>query len=345
MNEVSIQDVYMQRCIDLASLGFKGVKSNPMVGALLVSGDKIIGEGYHEYFGGPHAEVNAFNSVSDDNRHLIPGSTLYVTLEPCSHTGKTPPCAHRIVREKVTRVIIGCIDPNPVVAGRGIQYLVDHGVSVTTAVMESQCKALISKFKANLIGLPYVHLKWAQSADGFIGSSHPVWLTNPLSGVLTHTYRSKYDAILVGKNTILVDDPQLTTRHIEGPNPLRIVMDTNAIVPHTAKVLSDQFPTLVINQVKDEEYGTVTYLKVSDMNDIESILRILYAKGITSIIVEGGSQVLHSFINGGFWNEAMVVKTQKVLGQGVKAPVLSGNLIQKYALLEDEIIVMSSSNP
>lgn len=344
MSEVSIQDVYMQRCIDLARLGFKGVKSNPMVGALLVSGDKIIGEGYHEYFGGPHAEVNAFNAVIDKDKHLISGCTLYVTLEPCSHMGKTPPCAHRIVREKVAKVIIGCIDPNPIVAGRGITYLEDHGISVTTAVLESQCENLISKFKANLLGLPYVHLKWAQSADGFLGSSHPVWLSNAFSGVLTHTYRSHYDAILVGKNTILTDDPQLTTRNVKGENPLRVILDTNNCLPSSVTVLSDQHPTLVINEVKNEDIGAVSYHKVHNTKDMESILRLLFAKGITSIIVEGGAQVLHAFINSGLWNEAMVIKTEKVLGNGVKAPIVSGNLIKKYSLMDDEVIIMSNLN-
>lgn len=345
MDSKAMQNVYMQRCIDLAKHGFRGVKSNPMVGALIVNGDKVIGEGFHEYFGGPHAEINAFHSVKEENKHLIAGSTLYVTLEPCSHTGKTPPCSHRIVNEKIAHVVVGCVDPNPLVAGRGIEYLEEHGIRVTISDLKKDCDKLIDKFKVNLSGLPFVHLKWAQSADFFISSSHhDVWLSNPITGVLTHKNRSQYDAILVGKNTILSDDPELTTRHVSGDDPLRIILDTHLTIPSSSKVLSDLRPTMIINQVKDDIFGTVSYVKVEDINDIDAILRAIYSKGITSVIIEGGSKVLNSFISSGLWHEAMVIQTKKLLKDGIKAPILSGNLLNKFSLQDDEILIMSNPN-
>lgn len=345
MEDRSIHNVCMQRCIDLARHGFREVKSNPMVGAMIVNGDRVLGEGYHEYYGGPHAEVNALNAVSSSNKHLIPGSTLYVTLEPCSHTGKTPPCAHRIVQEKVANVVIGCVDPNPLVAGRGFQLLKDHGINVTISPLQPKCEMLISKFKINLTGLPYVHLKWAQSADNLMSSSHQsTWLSNPISGILSHKYRSQYESILVGKNTILSDDPQLTTRNVTGKNPIRIILDTNITIPTSSKVLSDNNPTLIINQVKNDIIGAVSYIKVDDLNDIESILKMLFIQGITSIIIEGGTKVLNAFIKSGFWHEAMIIQTKKILSDGIKAPSLTGSLIEKYVLQDDEIIMISNSN-
>ncbi len=344
MNTKSLQDVWMQRCIDLAKLGFRGVKSNPMVGALIASGDQVIGEGYHKYFGGPHAEINAINAVKEHQKHLIAGSTLYVTLEPCSHIGKTPPCSHRIVKEKIAQVIIGCVDPNPLVAGKGIQYLRDHHINIALSQRQAECEKLISKFKANVIGLPYIHLKWAQSADHFMASAqNSVWLSNAFAGVLTHQYRSQYDAILVGKNTIIIDNPQLTTRNVPGENPIRIVLDSFGKVPSTARVITDQNPTLVINTLKDEAKGQVTYIKVQDMQDLDTTLRKLFQKGITSIVVEGGSQVLYSFINAGLWHEAMIIQTKHKLKEGIKAPILTGHLVEKYCLQDDEILIISNT--
>lgn len=178
----------------------------------------------------------------------------------------------------------------------------------------------------------------------YSSSHHDVWLSNPITGVLTHKNRSQYDAILVGKNTILSDDPELTTRHVSGDDPLRIILDTHLTIPSSSKVLSDLRPTMIINQVKDDIFGTVSYVKVEDINDIDAILRAIYSKGITSVIIEGGSKVLNSFISSGLWHEAMVIQTKKLLKDGIKAPILSGNLLNKFSLQDDEILIMSNPN-
>ena len=334
---------YMSRCIFLAKKGIRQTASNPMVGAVLVCNGVIIGEGYHQKFGSPHAEVNAINAVADENKHLIPKSTLYVNLEPCSHSGKSPPCAHRIVTEKIPRVVIGCKDPNPLVAGKGINYLIANNVAVDGPIMEKEAQDLIRKFVTNLKGLPYIILKWAQSEDLYLSAKdHQVWLSNKYTQILTHKWRSEIDGIMVGRNTVQIDDPSLDVRQYYGPNPMRILMDTNLKTDPSKKLLSDGKPTIVINSKIEQNDGQTHYIKVDDTSDLNNILKILFGLGITSLLVEGGASLLQSFINQGLWHEARVIRTKTKLGDGIKAPALQGNLLEKMQVADDEILFISN---
>ena len=334
---------YMSRCIFLAKKGIRQTASNPMVGAVLVCNGVIIGEGYHQKFGSPHAEVNAINAVADENKHLIPKSTLYVNLEPCSHSGKTPPCAHRIVTEKIPRVVLGCKDPNPLVAGKGINYLIANNVAVDGPIMEKEAQDLIRKFVTNLKGLPYIILKWAQSEDLYLSAKdHQVWLSNKYTQILTHKWRSEIDGIMVGRNTVQIDDPSLDVRQYYGPNPMRILMDTNLKTDPSKKLLSDGKPTIVINSKIEQNDGQTHYIKVDDTSDLNNILKILFGLGITSLLVEGGASLLQSFINQGLWHEARVIRTKTKLGDGIKAPALQGNLLEKMQVADDEILFISN---
>lgn len=341
--KVHPETYYMSRCIFLAKKGIRQTASNPMVGAVLVCNGVIIGEGYHQKFGSPHAEVNAINAVADENKHLIPKSTLYVNLEPCSHSGKTPPCAHRIVTEKIPRVVIGCKDPNPLVAGKGINYLIANNVAVDGPIMEKEAQDLIRKFVTNLKGLPYIILKWAQSEDLYLSAKdHQVWLSNKYTQILTHKWRSEIDGIMVGRNTVQIDDPSLDVRQYYGPNPMRILMDTNLKTDPSKKLLSDGKPTIVINSKIEQNDGQTHYIKVDDTSDLNNILKILFGLGITSLLVEGGASLLQSFINQGLWHEARVIRTKTKLGDGIKAPALQGNLLEKMQVADDEILFISN---
>ncbi|MFZ1579674.1 MAG: bifunctional diaminohydroxyphosphoribosylaminopyrimidine deaminase/5-amino-6-(5-phosphoribosylamino)uracil reductase RibD [Saprospiraceae bacterium] len=334
---------YMSRCFVLAKKGIRNTASNPMVGAVLVCNGIIIGEGYHQKFGSPHAEINAINAVSTDNKHLIPKSTLYVSLEPCSHSGKTPPCAHRIVTEKISRVVFGCKDPNPLVAGKGIDYLRANNVAVDGPIMEKEAQDLIRKFVTNLKGLPYIILKWAQSEDlYFSAKDHQVWLSNKYTQILTHKWRSEVDGIMVGRNTVQIDDPSLDVRQYYGPNPMRILIDTHLKTDPSKKLLSDGKPTIVINSKIEQKDGQTHYIKVDDTSDLTNILKILFGLGITSLLVEGGAALLQSFINQGLWHEARVIRTKTKLGDGIKAPAVQGKLQEKMQVADDEILFITN---
>ncbi|KXK39930.1 MAG: bifunctional diaminohydroxyphosphoribosylaminopyrimidine deaminase/5-amino-6-(5-phosphoribosylamino)uracil reductase RibD [Saprospiraceae bacterium] len=336
-------EIFMQRCIDLAKRGFGTTRTNPMVGAMLVYEGTIIGEGYHQFYGLQHAEINAIESVKDSDKSLIKDSTLYVTLEPCSHFGKTPPCAHRIVTENIRQVVIGSVDPNPKVAGNGIKYLQHHGVSIIQSVLSEDCDALLDKFKANLSGLPYIMLKWAQSVDGLMAvAGKQVWLSNSLTRMLTHRQRSEYDAILIGKNTAIVDDPILDARYFNGAHPIRVVLDSMLSIPHEKKIFSDGHSTVVVNTLKQGKEGHITYLNIGK-EDIKEMMKMIFNLGISSIIVEGGAEVLNSFVNAGLWHQAVVIRTRQDLGTGLKAPNVSGKLLANMQLKDDEIMYIKNT--
>lgn len=338
-------DKYIARCIILAQKAQKNTFTNPMVGAVLVYNDTVIGEGYHEKYGQAHAEVNAINAVKDADRHLIAHSTLYVSLEPCSHTGKTPPCAHRIVEEKIPKVVIGCLDPNPLVAGNGIRYLTEHGVDVRYPVLGDKASDLIRKFKCNLMGLPFIILKWAQTADYYISKTNSqTWLSNEYSKVLTHQWRSEVDGIMIGRKTAEIDNPSLDVRLYEGDSPMRILMDTSLKLTGDYKILNDGAPLIIINEVKETSEHNISYVKVSNTQDIEEVLRRLFSLGMTSILVEGGAALLRSFITSGLWHEARVFRTKIRLGEGVNAPLLEGKLMDTLQLQHDEILFIANPN-
>ena len=314
---------YMRRCLQLARCGEARAPPNPMVGSVFVCDSRIIGEGYHRRCGGPHAEVNAINSVKE--RDLLSRSTIYVSLEPCAHYGKTPPCADLIIETGIRRVVIGCTDPFAKVNGLGIKKLQEAGCEVQVGVLEQECRELNRRFFTfHEKHRPWIILKWAQSNDGFIGKDERVILSNALTQTLVHRLRARSGAILVGTNTALQDNPTLTTRLWPGPNPLRLTIDRNGILP----------PTL---HLKDNSTPTVIYSHES----IEEILADLYARGIQSLLVEGGAKLLQSFIDKGLWDEARIETAPLCLGQGTKAPTLKdeqpeskqnigGHIIQHY---------------
>jgi len=327
-------ELYIQRCIQLANKGGKEVGTNPNVGAVLVYNDTIIGEGYHYRFGEPHAEIDALNNVSESDRHKIPFATLYVSLEPCSHHGKTPPCAHRIVQEGIKKVVIGCEDPNPKVSGKGIKYLKENGIEVISNVLERFCNQLILPFIANLQNRPFILLKWAQSADLYISKADTqTWLTNKKSRVLAHKLRSECDGILIGKNTALIDSPTLNTRYFAGTNPVIIVLDSHLEAKEYYDTLRSK--TMVLNKIKSKINKSIEYIQIQDMHDIHEILHNLYSRGIYRLLVEGGSEIHRFFINSEMWDQAIVFKTKTKLFSGISAPVLDGHSEYKMYLSDD----------
>lgn len=302
------QDIlYMQRCIQLARCGREGAAPNPMVGAVIVCQGHIIGEGYHIRCGGPHAEVNAIRSVKDPEQ--LKQSTIYVSLEPCAHYGKTPPCADLIVEKQIPRVVVGCQDPFAKVNGLGIKKLRDAGIEVRVGVLEEECIRLNRRFmNFHRHHRPWVTLKWAQSADGFMDKERtpnqsPACFSSPFTQVLVHRMRAQNMAIMVGTNTVLYDNPSLTNRLWPGNSPLRVTIDRHGRIPSTAHLLDESVPTVVYH---DES--------------LQEILGHLYQRGIQSLMVEGGARLLESFLQQGLWDEARVEESPCQLCQGVPAP-------------------------
>lgn len=314
----------MSRCIQLAKLGAGNVAPNPMVGAVLVYENKIIGEGYHQKFGEAHAEVNCVNSVGKENKSLIEKSTMYVSLEPCAHHGKTPPCSDLIIREKIKKVIIGCQDIYKEVAGKGIEKLLNAGVEVVTGVLEDECKELNKRFFTfHQKRRPYIILKWAQSANGKIGSDNDerILISNDYSNRLVHKWRSEEAAILVGTNTVLKDNPSLTTRLWKGKNPVRIVIDKELKIPSSSKIFDEEAKTIIFNLLKSSTEKNIQFIKVSHENFIKEILDSLYESDIQSVLVEGGTKTLQFFINAHLWDEARVITNEKmIIENGMAAP-------------------------
>lgn len=316
--EMTIDEKFMYRCLQLAGNGLQNAKPNPMVGAVIAYGDRIIGEGYHVRCGHAHAEVNAFASVKEKDEHLLSEATLYVSLEPCSHFGKTPPCADLIIKKGVKRVVVGCMDPFAKVQGRGIQKLKDAGINVLVGVLEAQCRQLNKRFiTANLFHRPYVLLKWCKTANGFIDDNfRPILISTPFTQMLSHKLRAEYDAILVGRITQERDNPQLNVRFWSGENPLKIVIDRHNPV----------FEELDFNA-----------------NVPCQILQWLYAQNKQSLIVEGGAFTLKSFIEAGLWDEIRIETSQISVAGGTLAPeiphsaklmkreIYDGNTIEFYS--------------
>lgn len=330
---------YMQRALQLAALGRGRTSPNPLVGCVVVYQDRIIGEGYHQQYGGPHAEVNALSSVRPEDMPLLAHSTLYVTLEPCSHFGKTPPCADLIVRHGLQRVVVCNGDPNPLVAGRGLQRLQDAGIAVTEGVLAQEGEKLNARFFTFMRQQrPYVILKWAQTADGFVARSNydSKWISNALSRKLVHKWRAEEDAILVGRMTALHDDPALTVRDWRGKHPLRVVIDRGLQLPPSLSLFDGSTPTLCYNLLKEEENPGLTFAKLPEGAQLSALLSDLHARKVQSLIVEGGSQTLQAFIDAGLWDEARVFTATTTFGQGIAAPKLTdATYAGQLALLGD----------
>jgi len=331
---------YMYRCLQMARIGNGFTAPNPMVGAVVVYNDRIIGEGYHQRYGEAHAEPNAINSVTDTQ--LLRESTLYVNLEPCSHFGKTPPCANLIITSGIPRVVIGTLDPNPKVSGRGIQLMREAGIEVEVGVLEKECFELNKRFFIwQRENRPFVLLKWAQTRDGFIDANRkepgdgPVLISNLLTKQFTHKYRAQNQAIMVSTNTAVLDNPNLSVRRWSGKNPVRITIDRTGRIPENYHLLDQSVRTLVFTEQNNKltseklEYITLPF----DDGLIRNILQILSEKNIHSVLVEGGSQLLKSFISSGLWDEAHVEISPVELGDGVAAPA-TGVLVERSCTVE-----------
>jgi diaminohydroxyphosphoribosylaminopyrimidine deaminase/5-amino-6-(5-phosphoribosylamino)uracil reductase len=342
---IKVEEKYMARCLQLASYAKGETSPNPMVGAVIVHKDKIIGEGFHHKAGEPHAEVNAIGAVSD--QQLLTESTLYVNLEPCSHYGKTPPCAELIIKKGIPRVIVGCLDPFPAVSGQGIKMLREAGVEVVAGVMEKESRELNRCFiTMHEKQRPYIILKWAQSQDGFIdhirtdNSLPPVQFSTPQSRRQVHKLRTEVSAIMVGTNTAILDNPSLTARHWEGKSPVRIAIDKDLRIPTGYHLLDKAIPTLIFTSKQKENVLNTEYITVDfSKNILPLILNELYKRNLDSLLVEGGAFLLQQFIRSEIWDEIRVETAPFLLKTGVKAPDIpldktyvstSNNSIQIY---------------
>ncbi len=336
---MSNQDIlFMQRALELAGNGKGRVSPNPMVGCVIVHGDKIIGEGWHAKYGEGHAEVNAINSVNDIS--LLPTSTCYVTLEPCSHHGKTPPCADLLVQMNIGKVVIGCIDQNPLVGGKGVEKLKAAGIIVETGLLEEECKKINKRFFKSIgQNRPYVILKWAQTKDGFVARENfnSKWISNEASRTLVHQWRAEEDAILVGFNTAKYDNPTLNVRDWNGENPLRIVFDKALDLSEELHLFDKTIPTLVYNLEKDFKSKNLEFVKVEEADFITNFLKDIGDRGVRSLIVEGGSKVLNDFISSDLWDEARVFSNATTFVKGIKAPRLEIKSSEVINVLNDTL--------
>lgn len=341
---------WMQRALQLAEYGRGSVSPNPMVGCVIVCNDEIIGEGWHRNYGGPHAEVRAVEDVEKrNNGHLFSEATAYVTLEPCSHTGKTPPCADLLVDKGIKKVVVCNGDPNPLVSGRGIRRLQDAGIEVVQNVLAEAGEMLNKRFFTSFLEKrPFVILKWAETADGYIAeeNGNPVKISGELSSVNVHKWRSEEDAILVGYNTALHDNPKLDVRQWEGRNPVRIVLDRNLLLPDTLNLFDSSQKTFVVNYLKQTDlesfsgryadHGKTAYIKINPGTDeINQLLQELSKRGIQSVLVEGGALVLGSFLKVGLWDEIRRCQSLKKMGSGIKAPLPQGVFTGSEQIEED----------
>ena len=337
---------YIARCIELAKNGFGTTYPNPMVGSVIVYNGEIIGEGWHQKAGEPHAEVNAIRSVKDPS--LLDKATIYVSLEPCSHFGKTPPCCDLIIKNKIPNVVIGTVDSNIKVAGNGIKRLQEAGANVIVGVLEKECYELNQRFFTfHEKKRPYIILKWAETQDGFIAplqkeEQKPVWITNLNSRQLVHKWRTEEQAILVGTQTVIDDNPQLNARDWEGNNPIRVVIDQNHRIPKTAHVFDNQTKTIVFSNKKSTPSLKNTILEVIDFqqNIAQQIVDKLFQHQIQSVIIEGGAQTLQTFIDANLWDEARVFIGNCTFEKGVKAPVLNTSPFKKEKIGTDELLII-----
>lgn len=341
---MKVQEKYIKRCIELAKNGLGTTYPNPLVGCVIVYENKIIGEGWHKKSGEAHAEVIAIESVQ--NKELLSSSTLYVSLEPCSHFGKTPPCADLILKYKIPNVVIGTIDPNSKVAGKGIQKLKDSGVNVTFGILEKECNELNKRFFTfHRKSRPFIILKWAESSDGFISPKNrseekPVWISNEYSRQLVHKWRSEEQAILVGTQTIIDDNPSLTVRDWTGENPIRVIIDKENNVDSSKNVFDNQAKTNVFSSKEvTSNSETIQNIKIDfDINSTQTIVEKLYENNIQSIIIEGGSKTIQSFIDANIWDEARVFIGEIKLHEGTKAPEFKKAIYSKSYLKKDTLL-------
>ncbi|MDR2205167.1 MAG: bifunctional diaminohydroxyphosphoribosylaminopyrimidine deaminase/5-amino-6-(5-phosphoribosylamino)uracil reductase RibD [Flavobacteriaceae bacterium] len=331
-------EIYIKRCIELAKKAAGNTFPNPLVGSAIVHNGKIIGEGFHEKAGEAHAEINAINSVK--NPELLKNSTIYVSLEPCSHFGKTPPCAEKIVEIGFKKVVIGSLDIHEKVNGKGKQIIENAGIEVVSGVLENECKMLNKRFFTfHEKKRPYLILKWAESADGFLDKNFKTCqIGNALTKQFVHQLRSEEHAILVGTQTALNDNPSLTTREISGRNPVRILIDFDLKVPENFNIYNGEAETFVFNSVKNSEEKNVKFIKIERENFLENLMQKLYENQIQSMIVEGGSFTLRQFINANLWDETIIIKNPNLkLENGTKAPSFNFKPVENQNFRDNEI--------
>lgn len=350
--DVNIQQKYIKRCLELAKNGFGAIYPNPMVGCVIVHDSKVIGEGWHKKAGEGHAEVNAIASVKD--KALLKEATLYVNLEPCAHHGKTPPCADLIVKNNIPKVVIGALDTNKLVSGKGITHLKNNACVVEVGILEEECKALNKRFyNYHNKKRPFIILKWAASSDGFIAPKPdvnqkrvPIFLTNKKSLQLVHKWRAEEQAILVGTNTAVADNPKLDVRHLNGNNPIRIVLDHILRIPKNSHIFDESVKTIVITNTQSELPKTTDNLiyEAIDFNDKvpEQICDVLYKHQIQSVIIEGGALTLQSFIDSNLWDEARIFTSNISLKGGVKAPVIKGEIFKSEKIIDNQLTFINN---
>ena len=328
----------MQRALELAALGRGQVSPNPMVGCVIVHHGQIIGEGWHQRYGEAHAEVNALNRVEDQS--LLTEATVYVTLEPCAHYGRTPPCADLLAKHHVKRVVVGAVDSNPLVGGKGIEKLKKAGIEVEAGVLEDSCRALNVRFFAAMEKQrPYIILKWAQTTDGFVARSNydSKWISNEQSRQMVHQWRADEDAILVGPNTAKYDNPRLNVRGVEGKDPTRILIDRNLSVAHDLNLFDGSQSTLIYNLKKSEKGQMLEFIQLHKKQFLNDLLTDLHQRKIQSLIVEGGSGILKAFIEAGLWDEARIFTSKTEFGEGIAAPKVIGEEIDRQDINGDDL--------
>lgn len=343
-------ELYMRRCLELAAKGLRDAMPNPCVGAVLVYNNRIIGEGYTSAYGGPHGEVNCINTVAAHDRHLIPKATLYVSLEPCSHYGKTPPCCDLIIQQQIPTIVIGTSDPNELVAGNGIRKLWKAGKNVITGVLENECREFNRRFFTfHEQQRPYIILKWAESADGFLSpetkdDKKPVWITNSYSRQLVHKWRSEEMAILAGTQTVIDDNPALTVREWAGPDPVRIVLDSTNRISDGYAVKDENVKTIVLTENTGllKSRNLIYEKTVFNGSLARNVCDVLYKHNLQSVIVEGGRKTLQTFIDASLWDEARIFKGTTTFGKGTKAPSIQGKIINKEIIRDDELLIYKS---
>jgi diaminohydroxyphosphoribosylaminopyrimidine deaminase/5-amino-6-(5-phosphoribosylamino)uracil reductase len=332
-------EIYMKRCLELAAIAIGGTYPNPMVGSVIVHNGEIIGEGWHQKAGEAHAEVNAVASVKD--KSLLKDSTIYISLEPCAHYGNTPPCAELIIKHQIPNVVVGCVDSFSEVSGKGIEMMQKAGSTVKVGVLEKECKASHKRFFTfHQKNRPYIILKWAETKDGFIApleqeSGKPFWITSSESKKLVHKWRTEEASILVGTNTAEKDNPALTARLWEGNQPLRLVIDRNLRLMDSLQVFDDSAKTLVFTEKSMENSGSTTYQNIAFSQLQKEVMDELYKRNIHSVIIEGGSETLQSFIDANLWDEARVFVGDQNLEKGITAPILNGKLMNEEKVSTD----------
>ncbi|WP_416867935.1 MAG: bifunctional diaminohydroxyphosphoribosylaminopyrimidine deaminase/5-amino-6-(5-phosphoribosylamino)uracil reductase RibD [Imperialibacter sp.] len=332
--------VFMRRAIELAQLGLGSVSPNPLVGCVIVKDGVVIGEGWHRKYGEGHAEVNAVNAVKHAER--LKGATVYVTLEPCSHFGKTQPCADLLIEKKVAEVIVAVEDPNPQVAGQGIVRLKQAGIEVQVGLLAEEAEWMNRRFLTAMRDhRPYIILKWAQTMDGFVARENhdSKWISNAYSRMLVHKWRTEEDAILVGSNTVVYDDPQLTARDWPGKNPVRVVLDPGDELDGNYHVLDGSVSTIIYTTVRESLEANLELVKVDAHHYLSEVLADLHRKNIRSVIIEGGAKTLESFIEMNLWDEARVFYAPTTFTTGIRAPVCGGTILSKEDILGDTLII------